>query len=596
VLKISSLNDLTATGSTAWLVGAVLNFSFWGVNSHGIDAIGNLSLKGGGGGTVRTYFTGDKCGGTVGCSGTLSVDCSRIDWDNNSSFYRVASAAPPPLPPPPLCNLTGVWNASGAVHSVYSHGCWLVTIDPDGCDPSVCRQSAQSFGTVTGSALRVTRGSVASATISHDCTTLTWVASNITWLRSTRAPPFPIPGRPRPCRDDHGCSLLGICSVATGACACDPGWTGHDCSQADLKPLDLQLGYDNGTDHSWGGRPLRDPTTGRWSLYVCQFLLGCDVGHWTTNSAVIRAEASSAAGPYAFAEEVLPTFHTNPTVVGPTVDGFWLMFTVGRPAPGIAINCTRNPGAAPTAGAGSAAGRILMSYSRSAAGPWSVSPRTILTNGVVKPGEQPSDWDCMISNPSAVLLRNGSIVIVFSALPCTGPNYGKSGTSLGVAYSPHWNGTYEQRKAPIWLKVGPAWPEPSARGVGNVEDPFAFHDKRGNFHIVGHSQGLLNICGGSGGEVEGNSCGIHFFAESFLGPWHYSLTPVYSRAVNLSTGGSTQLWARQRPQLVFGATGDNGSSVPRYLFNAGSGLHSSLIHGSRSTLSTTLAFEFNAAR
>ena len=37
-----------------------------------------------------------------------------------------------------------------------------------------------------------------------------------------------------------------------------------------LKPLDTGLGYSNHSAASWGGRPVRDPHTGVWSLFVSQ--------------------------------------------------------------------------------------------------------------------------------------------------------------------------------------------------------------------------------------------------------------------------------------------------------------------------------------
>lgn len=381
-------------------------------------------------------------------------------------------------------------------------------------------------------------------------------------------PPMPVPHPPPPppaghCSDDMGCSLLGICTA--GTCKCDPGWVGPDCSRANLKPLNLSLGYNNGTDSTWGGRPIKDPATGRWSMLVCQMTNSCPLDYWTTNSLVVRAEAATAAGPFRFVETVYPLFHTNPQIIGPTPDGYYLLFTVGANVePSVAIDCTKSPKPPPASEGAAAAGLISMGYSKgSPTGPWS-EPRVVLTNNYNNSNVSASDWDCAISNPSPTLLPNGTVMLVFSSLPCTGPNYGKFGTSLGVAFAPHWNDTYTQSKVPIWLKKGPAWPEPSANGVGNCEDPFVWRSRRGYYHILSHSQGQLNVCGG--GEGPGNSCGVHFFATSAEGPWRYSTTAVYSSAINVTdASGVANMVARQRPQLVFR---DDGS--PQYLVNAGS--------------------------
>ena len=129
-----------------------------------------------------------------------------------------------------------------------------------------------------------------------------------------------------PCMSDRDCSLLGVCT-ADGTCACDGGWKGHTCSAADLMPLNVSKGYHNASAASWGGRAVVDPATGLWHLFVAQFSHGCRVREWTHNSVVARAVSSEGpAGPYVYAEEVYPEFHHNPTVVGPTPDGYYLTF------------------------------------------------------------------------------------------------------------------------------------------------------------------------------------------------------------------------------------------------------------------------------
>jgi hypothetical protein len=108
------------------------------------------------------------------------------------------------------------------------------------------------------------------------------------------------------------CSLLGQWSG--GRCVCDKGWSGQTCSVADLKPLNLELGYDNVSSATWGGRPVEDPTTGVWSLVVSQFSNSCPLAMWTNNSQVVRAVSTTGpAGPYKFAAEVYSEFHHNPS-------------------------------------------------------------------------------------------------------------------------------------------------------------------------------------------------------------------------------------------------------------------------------------------
>ena len=148
----------------------------------------------------------------------------------------------------------------------------------------------------------------------------------------------------------------------------------------------------------------------------------------------------------------------------------------------------------------------------------------------------------------------------------------------------HAQSTNSRSQVPIWLKNGPAWPEPNANGAGNCEDPFVWSDPRGYYHILSHSQGQLNVCGG--GEGPGNSCGIHFYAKSAMGPWRYSTTAVYSSAINVTGAtGVANMAARQRPQLVFR---DDGT--PQYLLNAGS----FVTPGIPKATDRTFVFEFDS--
>lgn len=67
------------------------------------------------------------------------------------------------------------------------------------------------------------------------------------------------------------------------------------------------------------------------------------------------------------------------------------------------------------------------------------------------------------------------------------PGAGGFSEALGVAFAPHWNGTYVEDKTPVWLKPGPRFVPTPTQGVGNVEDPFTWIDQRGNHHIIAHS-------------------------------------------------------------------------------------------------------------
>lgn len=115
------------------------------------------------------------------------------------------------------------------------------------------------------------------------------------------------------CATAMECSLNGDC--IDGVCSCDPMWTGSpECSVVAFEPLAAASGYANATYSSWGGLPIKDPSTGKYHLFHAQFVNHCPLGSWTKNSIVARAAADRLEGPYAFEAEVLPHFAHNPTI------------------------------------------------------------------------------------------------------------------------------------------------------------------------------------------------------------------------------------------------------------------------------------------
>ena len=116
------------------------------------------------------------------------------------------------------------------------------------------------------------------------------------------------------CQNDDDCSLNGLCDSSTAQCTCDPGWTGFDCGILDRAPAVRGSGYNmtaNGTS-SWGGKPILDPSTGKWLLFAAEFTGGCGLDYWSPMSRIIRAvSADGPAGPYMFEKELVGTFAHN---------------------------------------------------------------------------------------------------------------------------------------------------------------------------------------------------------------------------------------------------------------------------------------------
>ncbi len=375
--------------------------------------------------------------------------------------------------------------------------------------------------------------------------------------------------RAAPCASDDDCSLLGTCTAA-GACACDPGWTGPRCGRADLLPLDYSRrnGYQNATAASWGGRPVRGDD-GRWHLFGTEIARECPLILFMNNSQVVRAESDHPAGPYVRQEVVLPPFHHNPQIVGPTPDGHYLLFSIGRTKPdaSLQIECRRggggqgpNPPPACTQRANNfcrgthmptSNGQINLAWSTSLRGPWRekvVLPYDATGNA--------SAWNCENNNPTATILRNGTVLLVYRADACATSSGGGAGggEALGVAVAEHWNGTFVRRSgAPI---VSPL------NGTGDHEDPFLWQDARGNFHLITHNQNTGNRCGS---RAAGSACAAHLFSRDSY-TWTVGAAAVYGPSVRLSNGTVARFQTRQRPQLVFD---DTATMRPAFLFTGG---------------------------
>jgi hypothetical protein len=252
------------------------------------------------------------------------------------------------------------------------------------------------------------------------------------------------------CTGDEDCSLLGTCH--RGQCACDNGWRGDDCGVADLRPLQQpsSSGYLNGTAASWGGRPLF--ADGKWHLFATEITHECPLILFMNNSAVVRAEASAPQGPYTHAQTVLPPFHHNPQVFGPTPDGYYLLFSIGNDNdPSVQISCQggvpeqctlRNNSFCRGSHMPTSNGRVNLAYSRSVYGPWEQK--------VILPYDASGDlgaWNCENNNPTATILPNGTIVLVYRADECKAAAGGGAGggEALGVAVAAHWNASYVRR-------------------------------------------------------------------------------------------------------------------------------------------------------
>ena len=314
------------------------------------------------------------------------------------------------------------------------------------------------------------------------------------------------------CRSDEDCSLNGECQGAL--CACDPGWTGPACGLLDLAPAPVVGAYGFSPNvSSWGASVLfRD---GRYHMYASEMWNGCGIHSWQTNSHVVHATADTPSGPFAYADTALPPFsHCNHVLVA---NQTIYLFHQGRSGDGSAAgleNCSgadENPRETwPPAPA------HRIHASDSPGGPW-------------RAAWFGPDFDC--ENPSPLALENGSV-----ALFCHGPGIR---VAVAAAAGEPWS---EPR---VILAPGAA-PKPDTVW----EDPYAFLDKRGRWHLLSHVYPTNANSSRYNDVVAG-----HAFSRDGLA-WTFSAVEPWTSAVEGDDGEVRDYATRERPFLLFDDAGD----------------------------------------
>lgn len=346
-----------------------------------------------------------------------------------------------------------------------------------------------------------------------------------------------------PCASSLDCSLNGEC--VSSKCACDPGWAGVSCANLTLGETDPTLGHAwSSGSWSWGGLPLR-ADDGSWHLFYSQFVRGCGLQEWSTNSRVVHATAPTPAGPFVDVDVVEPAFSHNAQAMRAT-DGTWVVWYIGcgqgeavkdcggSPADALPLaprtSPPRPPGwnpsrwCAPMGREALGEGYVTYSSAPTPSGPW-----TPLARPAVEGSNSSARWDALITNPAPWALPDGRVVLGLS-----GDN-GSAGKCIGVARADAWNGTFaaDERVA--------------ARGG---EDPFLWLTKRGDAHVIYH-------------DVAGTSNGGHAFAPAAAPTqWTVGTHALYTGSVLWRNGTRFTVFDRERPKLVF-----NASGAPIALFN-----------------------------
>lgn len=346
----------------------------------------------------------------------------------------------------------------------------------------------------------------------------------------------------RACTDDASCSLNGICE--SRVCKCDPGWKGSDCGVLDLRPALRNSGYNHTAEQtsSWGASIVRDPKDSKlYHMFFSYFEHHCPLKSWMPFSTIAHATSRTGpAGPYESPVQVIGTFAHNPTVIWSPYDKQYLLYHIGCPQPmpdvcgPVKFKC----------GVPDGQSGITVHSSPDLAN-W--KSHGIVFNGTT----DKTRWDKTATNPSAWPMYSKDNKTPGILLVYRGNNQNETNFSSGnIAVSPTgMDGPYTRiQKDPLMMY--------------RYEDPFIWQDKRGNYHMLVHSQRDT----GAGGLAGVKSVGRHAYARSYKGPWTYGydVSLAYSALVNFTDGTSINYSRRERPQLLFS---DDGNMTPQFLAN-----------------------------
>ena len=386
------------------------------------------------------------------------------------------------------------------------------------------------------------------------------------------------------------------------ACAGDPGWAGALCSQLDLEPLTEEPAAWNSEyspRSSWGAAPFK-AADGKFHGWFNQLPDQCGLSSWLPGSYIEHGIADHPLGPFKLApgsgiapktppppgakRNPLSQYATNPHITYVAKEKTWLIYYNGREwAPNDLTKCAPNKtGIAPWHGGGSCAkdtdcpgfgykphhsqnpgkcigGKCVCEHhstglhctgitetvnvasATSVDGPWT----QLLPDGSpFWSGPGGGNDSLALSNPSAVALANGTIVLAYSRAD---PNGG-----TGISTAPHWKGPYTR----LFLPTKVSSHAPLGRNFSLVrcgEDPFIYQDFRGTWRVLCH--GGTEKAGWSTQFPDAKIETIGMAFSTDLIHWTAGPNPAATSLMTYANGTVRPFARRERPSLLLDEKG-----------------------------------------
>ena len=376
------------------------------------------------------------------------------------------------------------------------------------------------------------------------------------------------------CTDELDCSLGGTCSSngTANVCACDPWWTGPDCSHLNLQPAEslTSQGLQVPDYYSWGGHPLQSED-GTYHLFASFMCSHATLGSWTTKSSMAHATSAQPEGPYSLAtgqdgQLVVPPWSHGAYIIQDPPTKQYLLWHLGdgtvnpstwRPCYNSSESGTAEGAAAAAAATAAAPPALHLSAPPSPGqrqafvqtAPSLLGPWTPWNNNTgVTVSYPPGSWTTSIDNPAPYIFPNGTTLLFFRSETCPQGWGALAPACIGVARADTWQGPYTSLFA-----------QPITHPEG--EDPAVFQDPRGNFHMLTNVNTYHSRC------HSGVACGGHAWSKDAL-TWSNQSIGAFGPVIRFTNGSYFHGAYAERPQVL---QDKDGTPVAFYVRGRGLG-------------------------